>query len=90
VAAIFGIFAGFWLSYAVLVVGLLHNWFGIGLPTVVATEKLFLLSWLVLIVMLNHPFGDAGTPLITTHTRCSRTVGAAVESVTDRGHPHHS
>ena len=53
VAAIFGIFAGFWLSYAVLVIGLLHNWFGIGLPAVVATEKLFLLTWLVLIVMLT-------------------------------------
>jgi uncharacterized protein len=53
VAAIFGIFAGFWLSYAVLVIGLLHNWFGIGLPAVVATEKLFLLTWLVVIVMLT-------------------------------------
>jgi len=37
----------------VLVIGLLHNWFGIGLPAVVATEKLFLLTWLVLIVMLT-------------------------------------
>lgn len=53
VAAIFGIFAGFWLSYAVLVIGLLHNWFDIGLPAVVAIEKLVLLSWLVLIVMLT-------------------------------------
>jgi succinate-acetate transporter protein len=53
VAGIFGIFAGFWLSYAVLVVGLLHNWFGIGLTAVVATQKLFLLTWLVIIVMLT-------------------------------------
>jgi len=53
VAGIFGIFAGFWLSYAVLVIGLLHNWFGIGLPAVVATEKLFLLTWLIIIVMLT-------------------------------------
>jgi uncharacterized protein len=53
VAGIFGIFAGFWLSYAVLVVGLLHNWFGIGLSAVVDTEKLFLLTWLIIIVMLT-------------------------------------
>jgi uncharacterized protein len=53
VAGIFGIFAGFWLSYAVLVIGLLHNWFGIGLLAVVDTEKLFLLTWLIIIVMLT-------------------------------------
>ena len=29
VASVFGIFAGFWLSYAVLVIGLTHGWFGI-------------------------------------------------------------
>jgi succinate-acetate transporter protein len=53
VASIFGIFAGFWLSYAVLVIGLLHSWFGITAAAVVATEKLFLLSWLIIIVMLT-------------------------------------
>ena len=53
VAGIFGIFAGFWLSYAVLVLGLVHNWFGIGLLAVVDTEKLFLLTWLIIIVMLT-------------------------------------
>jgi uncharacterized protein len=53
VAGIFGIFAGFWLSYAVLVIGLLHSWFGITPLAVVATEKLFLLSWLIVIVMLT-------------------------------------
>src|ERR1700754_1926333 len=29
VACIFGLFAGFWISYAGLVLGLNHNWFGI-------------------------------------------------------------
>lgn len=53
VASVFGIFAGFWLSYAVLVIGLLHNWFGITAATVVDTEKLFLITWLVVIVMLT-------------------------------------
>jgi hypothetical protein len=53
VAAVYGIFAGFWLSYAVLVLGLFHNWFAITLPAVAATQKLFLISWLVVIVMLT-------------------------------------
>jgi uncharacterized protein len=53
VASVFGIFGGFWLSYAVLVIGLNHNWFGIGLPQVQATEELFLVAWLVVIVMLT-------------------------------------
>ena len=53
VASVYGIFGGFWLSYAVLVLGLTHNWFGITLTAVVATQKLFLISWLVAIVMLT-------------------------------------
>ncbi len=53
VASIFGIFAGFWLSYAVLVLGLTHGWFGISLLAVVSTEKLFLIAWLVIIVVLT-------------------------------------
>ncbi len=53
VASVFGIFAGFWLSYAVLVVGLIHSWFGITATAVVDTEKLFLIAWLVIIVMLT-------------------------------------
>lgn len=53
VAGIFGIFGGFWLSYAVLVLGLTHVWFAIPLSAVVATQKLFLITWLVVIVMLT-------------------------------------
>ncbi len=53
VAAIFGIFGTFWLSYAVLVLGLDHNWFAIAATAVLATVKLFLLTWLVIIVMLT-------------------------------------
>src|SRR5260370_23265484 len=53
VASVFGIFAGFWLSYAVLVLGLTHNWFAITAAAVVDTEKLFLIVWLVIIVMLT-------------------------------------
>jgi succinate-acetate transporter protein len=53
VASIFGIFAGFWLSYAVLVLGLTHNWFGITATAVTDTQKLFLIAWLVIIVALT-------------------------------------
>src|SRR5690348_18454276 len=49
VAAVFGIFGTFWLSYGMLVLGLDHNWFAIAVPAVLATVKLFLASWLVVI-----------------------------------------
>ncbi|SEP45236.1 GPR1/FUN34/YaaH family transporter [Amycolatopsis saalfeldensis] len=53
VAAVFGIFAGFWLSYAVLVLGLTHNWFGIAPDAAVSTQGLFLIAWLIMIVLLT-------------------------------------
>jgi succinate-acetate transporter protein len=53
VASIFGIFAGFWLSYAVLVLGLTHGWFGITATAATATQELFLSAWLIIIVMLT-------------------------------------
>jgi len=51
-AGIYGVFSGFFLSYAALQVGLLHGWFGIGLTSIIATQKLFLISWLVVVTML--------------------------------------
>src|ERR1700728_4262068 len=53
VASVFGIFAGFWLSYAVLVIGLTHGWFGIAPASAQATQELFLVAWLVVLVMLT-------------------------------------
>jgi uncharacterized protein len=53
VAAVFGIFATFWLSYAVLVLGLDHAWFAITVTAVLATVRLFLLSWLIVALMLT-------------------------------------
>ena len=53
VAAVFGIFGTFWLSYGVLVLGLDHNWFAITVTAILATVKLFLLTWLIVIVMLT-------------------------------------
>jgi succinate-acetate transporter protein len=53
VASVFGIFTGFWWSYAVLVLGLTHNWFGVTAAAATSTQGLFLISWLVIIVMLT-------------------------------------
>jgi succinate-acetate transporter protein len=53
VAAVFGIFGTFWLSYATLVLGLDHNWFAIPATAAVDTVRLFLLTWLIIIVMLT-------------------------------------
>ena len=53
VACVFGIFAGFWLSYAVLVLGLTHGWFGITASAAQASQELFLVAWLVVIIMLT-------------------------------------
>jgi succinate-acetate transporter protein len=53
VASVFAIFAGFWWSYALLVLGLTHGWFGIGEDAAGATQELFLICWLVVIVMLT-------------------------------------
>jgi uncharacterized protein len=54
VAAIFGIFSGFWLSYAALVAGLLHGWWGLTTATTtVHAVAAFLISWLVVIGTLT-------------------------------------
>jgi succinate-acetate transporter protein len=53
VAGVFGIFAGFWLSYGMLVIGLTHNWFAIVAADALHTQGLFLISWLVVIGMLT-------------------------------------
>jgi succinate-acetate transporter protein len=52
VSAVLGIFAGFWLSYSALVLGLTHNWFGVAAADVVRTQELFLTCWTVAIFML--------------------------------------
>ena len=53
VAGVFAIFAGFWLSYGMLVLGLTHNWFAIVAADALDTQGLFLISWLVVIGMLT-------------------------------------
>ncbi len=64
VAGIFAIFAGFWLSYTALVLGLTHNWFAIAPADATSTVELFLISWLVVIVLLT--VGTLRLPLAFT------------------------
>jgi succinate-acetate transporter protein len=45
VAAVFGLFSGFWWSYGVLVLGLNHDWFRIPLDDVTHTIALFQITW---------------------------------------------
>jgi hypothetical protein len=52
VACIFGLFSGFWWSYAVLVLGLGHNWFGIPAANVTHSVALFQISWAVVMAAL--------------------------------------
>ena len=51
-AGISGVVGGFFLSYALLVLGLLHNWFGIAPTAVADTQKVFVISWIVIVTML--------------------------------------
>jgi uncharacterized protein len=53
VALVLGVFAGFWLSYAFLLLGLMHGWFGITLLDLRSTQELFLTVWIVIISMLT-------------------------------------
>jgi succinate-acetate transporter protein len=53
VACIFGLFAGFWWSYAVLVLGLNHNWFAIPAADVTHSVALFQISWAVVMGALT-------------------------------------
>ncbi|KAA9166073.1 hypothetical protein FPZ12_003740 [Amycolatopsis acidicola] len=64
VAAVFAVFAGFWLSYAVLVLGLIHDWFGISADAATATQGLFLIAWLTTVVLLT--LGTLRLPLAFT------------------------
>jgi uncharacterized protein len=52
VACIFGLFSGFWWSYAVLVLGLNHSWLAIPPGDVTHTVALFQITWAVVFGVL--------------------------------------
>lgn len=51
-AGISCIVGSFLLSYALLVLGLIHGWYGIGLTAVASTQKVFVIAWIVIVTML--------------------------------------
>jgi uncharacterized protein len=53
VASIFGLFAGFWLSFSILVLGLFHNWLLIPAASVNKSIALFLISWSIVMAALT-------------------------------------
>jgi uncharacterized protein len=53
VAIVLGVFAGFWLSYSFLLLGLMHGWFGVGLADLKSSQELFLTAWVVIMSMLT-------------------------------------
>jgi succinate-acetate transporter protein len=53
VAAIFGVFAAFWLSFAALVAGLTSGWWGITAAGVKSVQSTYLLSFLLVFVLLT-------------------------------------
>ena len=55
VAAIFGIFTGFWGSFTLLIIGLTHNWFAVPPTAIVHTELTFYISWDIIIFFLLIP-----------------------------------
>jgi succinate-acetate transporter protein len=53
VASVFGLFAGFWLSFAILLLGLFHNWFLIPAGAANKSVALFLISWSIVFFALT-------------------------------------
>ena len=52
-SAVAAVFGGFWLSYAALLVGLTHGWWGVTPAATIHTVAAFLISWIVIIAVLT-------------------------------------
>jgi succinate-acetate transporter protein len=53
VATLYAVFLGFYLSYAMMQLGLAHDWYKITGDQVATTVAVFLICWIVVIVMLT-------------------------------------
>jgi succinate-acetate transporter protein len=53
VAAIFGVFSAFWLSFALLLTGLTSGWWGITADGAASVQSTYLLSFLIVFVILT-------------------------------------
>lgn len=53
VATIFGLFAGFWFSLFVMLMGFFHNWFHVTAAQQVPDQEMLLIAWLIVFVFLT-------------------------------------
>jgi succinate-acetate transporter protein len=63
-AAINGVFAGFWISYAALALGLQHGWFAVQPAGAARAVEVFLIAWIVVVALLIA--GTLRLPLVYT------------------------
>lgn len=52
-AGLFGVFFGFYASYAALAMGLINGWYGITAEDVLAAQVVWFVSWIVTLVLLT-------------------------------------
>ena len=83
VATILGTFAGFWLSYTAMVLGLVHNWYGIPAADIPHTLGQFLIGWDAAIFMLF--LVTLLLPLVYSLILGAGTVGVALLAVAVMG-----
>jgi succinate-acetate transporter protein len=83
VATILGTFAGFWLSYTAMVLGLTHNWYAIPAADIPHTLGQFLIGWDVAIFMLF--LVTLRLPLVYSLILGAGTVGVALLAVAVMG-----
>jgi succinate-acetate transporter protein len=53
VAAIFGVFSAFWLSFAILLVGATSGWWGYTAESITSVQAAYLLSFLLVFILLT-------------------------------------
>lgn len=63
-AGINGVFAGFWISYAALALGLQHGWFAVQPAGAARAQEVFLIAWIVVVGLLV--VGTLRLPLLYT------------------------
>jgi uncharacterized protein len=83
VATILGTFAGFWLSYTAMVLGLTHNWYAIPAANIPHTLGQFLIGWDAAIFMLF--LVTLRLPLVFSLILGAGTVGVAFLAVAVMG-----
>jgi uncharacterized protein len=55
VAAIFSTFSAFWLSFAALLLGVGHNWYGVAPADAATAQEVFFIAWACLFLILTIP-----------------------------------